>query len=51
MTEDKDERRLLQIRSDAERIQSTIKAHGPDAFLEDADVQDASSCGCIASLI
>ena len=41
MTEDKDERRLLQIRSDAERIQSTIKAHGPDAFLEDPDVQDA----------
>jgi hypothetical protein len=41
VTEDKDERRLLQIRSDAERIQSTVKAHGPDAFLEDPDVQDA----------
>jgi uncharacterized protein with HEPN domain len=41
VTEDKDERRLRAIRSDIERIQRTLKAHGDDAFLEDADVQDA----------
>lgn len=41
MTEDKDGRRLRAIRSDIERIQRTLKTHGDDAFLEDADVQDA----------
>jgi uncharacterized protein with HEPN domain len=41
VTEDKDERRLRAIHSDIERIQRTLKAHGDDAFLENADVQDA----------
>jgi uncharacterized protein with HEPN domain len=41
VTEDKDERRLRAIHSDIERIQRTLKTHGDDAFLEDADVQDA----------
>jgi uncharacterized protein with HEPN domain len=41
VTEDKDERRLGQIRSDIERVQTTLEAHGHDAFFVDADVQDA----------
>jgi uncharacterized protein with HEPN domain len=41
VTRDKDERRLLLIKRDLDRIDLTVRSRSPDAFFKDEDVQDA----------
>ncbi len=41
MTKDKDERRLLLIERDLDRIDKTVRSNPPNAFFDDEDVQDA----------
>jgi uncharacterized protein with HEPN domain len=41
VTKDKDERRLLLIQRDIDRIDKTVRSHASDAFFNDEDVQDA----------